>query len=63
VKIMSNIVECSICKKEKEKNICILGKCICKECENDIIACNVSDLHYEELKDAIKDILFAAKER
>ena len=50
--------KCCICQKEKNKNLIILGKPICDDCEWQILKANAHKSSYLKLSNNLKNIVY-----
>lgn len=54
---MIRIVPCGICGKLKRENYLLLGRNICRKCEERLLQSSVGDFTYPAYLDRIKDVL------
>ncbi|HOB19343.1 MAG TPA: sigma factor G inhibitor Gin [Candidatus Atribacteria bacterium] len=51
-----DIMVCGICRKIKRANIVILGRNICKSCEEEIVGAKAGDEAYSRYMESIRNI-------
>lgn len=58
--IVQTETACIVCREENKRGIMIFGKFLCMECEQDIVATDVSDPRYAYYIECMKEIWLAA---